>query len=464
MASNKSIIGSILDIFQSLKLTISLFVILSVTSIIGTVIPQNASPAEYLKFYKESTYKILEGLGFLDMYHTWWFIALLILLCLNLLACSLKNFPRTWKAITRINPVLEDNQVRTLPFVESARMKSSLDNGRDSVSQALKKNFRSPKETVIDGTHHFFAEKAKYSRLGVYVTHVSIFLILGGGLIGVLFGFRGHVTIFEGNTIEKVMVSKKTATYELGFEVRCDDFEVTFYPSGAPQDYKSILTVVEDGKEVLTKTIEVNHPLHYKGIVFYQSSYGTVYDQGGEMTLLAKKKDSTDAGKEYRVEVGKSFTLPDGGPQVTVNRVVPDFALGQNNMVFSRSDQPNNPAAELLLSEGNAPPKRLWVFRNFPDFHGSKELAYQFMFRGFKGTEFTGLQVTKDPGVWVVWTGCTLMVLGILFTFFFSHRRVWVRLTRDGEKVKLVMAGTASKNRLAFEKEFNKLKSEILEG
>ncbi|ODS32647.1 MAG: ResB-like c-type cytochrome synthesis protein [Candidatus Scalindua rubra] len=41
----------------------------------------------------------------------------------------------------------------------------------------------------------------------------------------------------------------------------------------AVKDYKSILRVVEDGKTVLTKTIEVNDPLKYKGYVFYQSSY-----------------------------------------------------------------------------------------------------------------------------------------------------------------------------------------------
>ncbi len=39
------------------------------------------------------------------------------------------------------------------------------------------------------------------------------------------------------------------------------------------KDYKSILRVVDGGETVVTKTIEVNDPLKYKGYVFYQSSY-----------------------------------------------------------------------------------------------------------------------------------------------------------------------------------------------
>ena len=42
---------------------------------------------------------------------------------------------------------------------------------------------------------------------------------------------------------------------------------------------------------------------------------------------------------------------------------------------------------------------------------------------------YTGLQVAKDPGVWIVWLGCTLMMAGYLYVaFFMSHRRIWVRI------------------------------------
>jgi hypothetical protein len=39
------------------------------------------------------------------------------------------------------------------------------------------------------------------------------------------------------------------------------------------KDFKSTLKIIEDGKVVKTKTIEVNNPLSYKGIDFYQANY-----------------------------------------------------------------------------------------------------------------------------------------------------------------------------------------------
>jgi len=70
---------------------------------------------------------------------------------------------------------------------------------------------------------------------------------------------------------------------------------------------------------------------------------------------------------------------------------------------------------------------------------------------------YTGLQVAKDPGVWVVWFGCTLMVIGIMMAFFMSHNRVWIRLANG----RAVLGGTASKNPAAFENKFEDLVAKL---
>ena len=74
---------------------------------------------------------------------------------------------------------------------------------------------------------------------------------------------------------------------------------------------------------------------------------------------------------------------------------------------------------------------------------------------------YTGLQVTRDPGVGVVWAGCILIMVGIVFTFLFSHRQLWVRIRNNGKKLEVVIAGSANKNRMTFEKKFQKLTTEI---
>ena len=64
------------------------------------------------------------------------------------------------------------------------------------------------------------------------------------------------------------------------------------YISEKPQqvrDYLSDVVVIENGKEVTSKTIEVNHPLYYGGYHFYQDSYDA---KAGKYTVLSVTSDS----------------------------------------------------------------------------------------------------------------------------------------------------------------------------
>jgi cytochrome c biogenesis protein len=443
----------------SLKLTIALLLLLAAVSVIGTVIPQNLTEGEYLRHYSSASYNSLKALGIFDIYHSWCFILLLFLLCTNLLACSIKNVPRTLRILTQVSPLLTDDQIKKLTLTSRIDKKISLNEARSQIVRILKKNFGSPHETLDNGTRHFFCEKARYSRLGFFITHVSVIIILIGGLIGSLWGFKGNVEIFEGDSAHQIRL-QNGLIFDLGFMVRCDDFNVTYYPNGAPKDYKSSLTIFENGKKVLTKIIEVNHPLKYKGLVFYQESFGEVTDQEGEVTLRVMKRGSKEPGRVFQVKVGESFILPTTGLKIKLNRFFPDFVLDENGTVINRSFALHNPALELLIFKSDELQTKTWVFQKFPDFHGSKG-EYQFLIQDIKGKVYTGLQVTKDPGVNVVWTGCILMILGILGTFFFSHQQIWIRTKSAGNNLELVMAGTARKNRIGFEKVFERLKSEI---
>ena len=144
------------------------------------------------------------------------------------------------------------------------------------VVAALRKAGFGPRESEGDGALYLFGQKGAYSRLGIYVTHFSIIMIFVGGLLGSLYGFKAYMQITEGETSDQIMMrgdEGKLGT--LPFKVRCDDFQVEYYPgSQRPKDYFSRLTVIDAGKEMLHERIEVNSPLQYDGIWFYQSSFG----------------------------------------------------------------------------------------------------------------------------------------------------------------------------------------------
>jgi cytochrome c biogenesis protein len=86
---------------------------------------------------------------------------------------------------------------------------------------------------------------------------------------------------------------------------------------------------------------------------------------------------------------------------------------------------------------------------------------YIISYRGYKGTRYTGLQVTKDPGVWVVYTGFIMLCIGPLIAFFGSHKKLWVRIQERKGKAVILVAGSANRNRIGFEREFNSIVEEI---
>src|SRR4030043_1396355 len=111
------------DLFRSLKLTIFLLILLAILSIIGTVITQNAPSSDYIQRYGVRLYEALNFFSLFDMYHSWWFSAILLLLVINLITCSLKRLPGVWHQIFRESDSKElaDSTLKVLPYVEKIR-------------------------------------------------------------------------------------------------------------------------------------------------------------------------------------------------------------------------------------------------------------------------------------------------------------------------------------------------------
>ena len=456
-----SFLKDLWSFITSLKLTVIVLIILSITSIIGTIIPQNELPYIYLKYYKPSTYKLFKLLSFDDMYNSWWFTTLLALFTLNLICCSLKRFPNFWRLITQKERDLDDQLLQSLPLKKTFRLKELSDHTKAELSRIVQKHFHKP--TIFHTSSDvlsLFAGKGKYTRLGFHITHIGIALIIIGGMLG-NYGYQGFMKVVEGKTSDIITLKGTTKQKKLDFSIRCDDFEVSFYQeTQRPKDYKSNLTIIDGGKEVTKKLIEVNDPLYYKGVYIYQSSYGTVPDQG-EVVLSVAPRANAKQTRKYKAEIGERFTLEDKSYDVKVKRFIPDFTLDQNKQAVSRSQEPRNPAVQIALFKDNKLLYEKWIFLKFPDFHGSEKGDYRFTLSGFSAKEYTGLQLTKDPGVWVVWIGCFLLTLGCYLLFFMSHRRLWiVAENKKGEYI-VTMAGTSNKDMLSFSKDFDQIHQEL---
>lgn len=447
-----TLLQSTWDLFCSLKLTMFLLISLAIISIIGTIIPQGALPEEYLAQISPARLKLYGSLGFFDMYHSWWFILLLGLLTTNLLCCSIKRLPHIWKIITKPVTTMDSALEQSLPGTVTISANAGQERLKGTVAAFLKAEFAEPAITEADGACHLFAQRSPWCRLSVYCVHLSVIVIFIGAIIGSLFGYKGFVNIPEGESISKVM-SRSGKEIDLGFSLRLEQFSVTNYPSGAPKEFKSILTVLENGRPVQDYTnarVIVNDPLTYKGITFYQSSYG----KQGEHEFTISDPDGSNP-HPLMIQSGGSAKLPDGSG-ICLQETTPDISSFQPGV--------SGPAAQVELHLANGGNKTVIVYANNPalnkmnlPYTGGKLLQY----RGGEEFMYTGLQVAKDPGVWVVWLGCLLMVAGIFAAFFLSHRRIWVRI--QGSTV--TIGGNASKNQGAFRQDLDllaeKLKSHL---
>ena len=442
----KGFLPILYDLFRSLKLTIFLFILIAVISIIGTLIIQNATRSEYIQRYGISLYEVLNFFNLFDMYHSWWFSAILLLLVINLITCSMNRLPGVWSQISRTPTGLEDPMLKALPYVERVQIKSKGEaKAEENVRSLLKKRFGNPKRLETESFITLFSEKGRFSRLGVYIAHMSLLFILIGGLIGSLYGFRGHVEILEGETVNQIFLRAKDGEVQkpIDFSVRCDDFKITYYDFPGKEEkhvkeYTSLLTILENGKEILKKTVQVNHPLHYKELAFYQSNYGTVHD----ITLGIQWKNRKEKSI-FKVPEGITVPVPNSKDFIRVLQ----YALQVHNF---------GEGVQVVLFKPNQEPRPFWLLRAFPKLDEERKDEFLLTFEGDSPREYTGLQVTKDPGVWVVWTGCGLMIFGSIVSFFFSHQRVWVRIPK-GPGGEIVLAGSANKNRMGFEKTFGQL-------
>ena len=443
MQQKKGFLDLLYQNLSSMRLTVLLFLTLAVCSIIGTLLPQGISLEELQSHYGPSLSWWIDAIGFNDLYRTGWFRTLLLLLCLNLIVCTTQRLPKTLKLLQRRDEQISPEKLEKFNCHTEITTPQTLDAARTHLTGVISEAF-APLQP-LQGSDAFcaVAERGRWSRLMVYIIHFSVLVFLLGALLGSLFGFKGFMNLSEGEASDEVLLSMGKDPVMLPFQVRCDDFNVSFYDNGAPKEYRSDLTILDKGQEVLKQSIRVNDPLSYQGVTFYQASYGSMLKQ---VEIEIQDRDTGTAHK---------LTLP-YREVVSIPGTHDEIEVMQYQENFSNFGQA---AAIVLLREGQEP-SGSWILADMPEFHGNRIQNYRVKVLNIEKGHYTGLQVKRDPGVWFVYIGFIVMLTGIGMTFYTSHRKLWVWASpsKSGKNTTTVfIAGKTNKNSLAFEQEFNHL-------
>ena len=432
-------------LFSSVKLALFLLFALAATSIIGTIVPQGQPIDFYNQTYGPNLARFMQMLNIPDMYNSWWFMILLALFSMNLIVCSIERIPNAWRLVTMDNLATDPNRLKKLGLRKTFEVETSHTDAVEKASAFLAGKGWKTGRREAEGATMLFSQKGSWTRFGVYVVHSSILIIFIGAIIGSpkiastilknpTFAFKGSVMMPETQETDFIY-SFEGDKIPLGFTVRCDYFTIDYYDNGMPKEFLSKLTVLENGREVMKKDIEVNEPLIYKGITFYQSSYQP-YDD----FVLSLRNNKTGAHKTSVVPARKQISWDEAKVRFgIINTATRGEAIARLKIWFT--DDQAEPSTFWI-----EPGREAIIKRPTGDYTLSTKQLYA-----------TGLQVAKDPGVWWVYIGCGLMLIGLFIAFFMSHRKIWALIYEENGKTTILFSGSAHKNKVGFERKFESM-------
>jgi cytochrome c biogenesis protein len=466
LARQQTRLDKFLTFLSSLECGLILLGSIGTAVIIGTMILQRpmAREGQIEQIYAPQTVRILNALGLFDVFHAWWFILLLGLLGANITLASLERFPQAWRFFVRPHLMADERFVHQLPFQKEIPLGFHAPAEALSIaSQRLSELGYAPKPKVLE-RGILYVEKHRIARLAPYIVHASLLIIFAGAIIDGLRGFRGFVSLTPGARTQSVEpMTAPGAAHRLGFTLRCDGVGMENYPDGSPKQYWSQLAVEENGREVIRKTIFVNDPLTYKGVRFFQASYGSA---GTPHKLVFEASWADQGGSQhpprtFTLRPGKPARLDDQGTQVELAEFIPDFVL-EGNQIASRSDEPRNPAILLVVTLPGGKQASAWIFPKAPEMAPPNESGINFQLRDLEMEYMTGLQVAHEPGQNLIWGGCLALTAGLMMALYMSHVRIWGVVGRDRKgRPALLLGGQPSKYRESFERRFNELAGEL---
>ncbi|MCP4746482.1 MAG: cytochrome c biogenesis protein ResB [Desulfobacteraceae bacterium] len=462
-------LDSLWNFFVSVRLSVVVLLSIAVLSVIGTVIPQNQNPNYYLKAFGPFYYQLMATMDVFDMYHSWWFQLLILILVINIVICSIDRLQKMWSVIFPKSLNFNLKRFRSRSSRRDFNAGLPVDELKGLFEKRLAKKFSYCKTVSTEKGFALTAEKGRWTRLGVYGVHLSVVVLLIGALIGLKFGFEGFVRIAEGQTVDAIRLRNSGTSLKLGFAIRCDDFNIEFYKGGnRPKEFRSSLSILEDKNVIFEKDIIVNDPLSYKGINIYQSSWERLNKEGPAMQgpqkvpeIIEVKFQSAASGIIYAQSssLGKTIKIPEKLGLFELKSYLPDASFQNVSLGPVIIGEYTNPKGET---------QTIRVPFRFPNFDKMRKgdviisvvanLPHPVPVEPLYAT---GLQVNYDPGVWVVYAGFVMMIAGCAVTFFMSHQRLVVEVRNEGRAVKVMVSGTSNKGKIGFDMRVQRLADQL---
>lgn len=470
--AEESLFSRFLELLCSVRFGVILLILLGLLCFLGMIImQQNVDGFEH--YYAELTpaQKLVYGsLDLFDIYHSWYFNALLLILSFNIVLSSIDRFPKAWTFISK--PKLD----ASAKWLKGQTPHDSFETESDSAGTLAAKIAESAKKTgwrktVITekgGKTFVFAQSGAWNRLGAYAVHVGLLTIFLGGFMTGQFGNTGQMALQPGQSSNQIyeFVSNldqlNQVTKQLPFEVICTDIQQKLIKND--ESISAMNTIdwltriqIRDETGVTDAVVQMNRPFDYRGYRFFQSSFVAT----GRARNINLRLTAANGGATQDVTIPRNGTVSlADGTQIRFVDFRGNFSLGKENPNEDTSNYPN-PAAVLQVTPVGGTTQTAYAMgekmANIPI--ASKPIAgYTYRLTDFeKVADQHILSVQRDPGANVVYVGFILLSLTLVLVFFFSHQRVWalVEKVSDG-KFTVTLGGHTNRNQTPFGEKFKR--------
>jgi cytochrome c biogenesis protein len=344
------------ELLSSMRFAIALLTVICIASIIGTVLKQHEPVNNYINQFGPFWAELFGAIQLYSVYSAWWFLLILAFLVASTSLCIARNTPKILKDIKSFKENLHLQSLKAFGHRAEAELGQQPEAAAQAMGQALAQagwKVKLQKREGEAGTGYMVAAKTgAANKLGYLAAHSAIVLICigglfdgdlvvkaqtwfqgkepfaGGGLIDAVPErhrlsdrnptFRGNLLVSEGQRAGVAVLTQPDGVLlqDLPFDVELKKFTVDYYSTGMPKLFASDIIIHDryTGEQTEAR-VEVNHPVSYRGIEIYQSSFD---DGGSKLLLKGVPIDGVSPALDLSGRVGESARLNLGGQPMTV--------------------------------------------------------------------------------------------------------------------------------------------------
>ena len=347
---------AVLELLSSMRFAISLLTIICIASVIGTVLKQNEPATNYVNQFGPFWAEFFATLKLNAVYSAWWFLLILAFLVLSTSLCIARNTPKILADLKTYKENIREQSLKAFHH----KAEGSLDDAPEAAAHRLGQllatggwKVKLQSRETPQGTGWMLAAKAgAANKLGYIAAHSAIVLVCVGGLLDgdlmvraqMWFGgkavysgggliadvpaqhrlsernpaFRGNLMVAEDTASSTAILSQSSGILlqDLPFTIELKKFIVEYYSTGMPKLFASDIVIHDKATgEKKDARVEVNHPVSYKGIEIYQSSFD---DGGSSVKLQAVPMAAATRAFEVDGTIGGSTELSNGPEKMSL--------------------------------------------------------------------------------------------------------------------------------------------------